>query len=97
MNIQKIASICAILAVLGGFYSWCETHYALAAEVEELKERLEFKIVEDKLDSVDSKLIKFALIEASHGELTVDQKEYKAILENHKTRLKAQYEALVSK
>ena len=69
----------------------------MAAEVDELKERLEFKIVEDKLDSVDSKLIKFALIEASYGELTAHQKEYKATLENHKTRLEAQYEALVSK
>ncbi len=92
--LSKIATILGMLAILGGFFTWTETHYALADEVNQIRQRLEFKIVEDKLDSVESRLFKLRSLPPS--ELYPTVKEDTMRLDMQQKRLQAQYEALLS-
>jgi len=94
--LNKIGASLAILTVLSSLFLWSENHYALAAEVAELQERLEFKIVEDKLYSIEQRLYPL-LVAEKKGKLDVLMFEQLELLKNQKVRIQAQYNALLSK
>ena len=94
---SKISSILGILVILFGSFFWAEDHYALAADVNELKDRLEFKIVEDKLDSIEGRIFKLEMLENTRGMLSEIESEQFIYLVNQQKRIQAQYNALLNK
>lgn len=52
----SIIGICAILGLFWSSYQYLNTNFAKAAEVQQLEQRLDAKIIEDRLKAVQERL-----------------------------------------
>jgi len=96
--VTKLASCCAILAMVAGFGLWVEDHYANASDLSAVKEsivalekRINFQLIEDKLDSVEEKIHKFEVKQDASGLTTLEAERFDK-LESQRDRLQKQYD-----
>lgn len=96
MKIQTIASVVAIIMALSSSYVYIDNRYALAADLAQVSDRLEFKIVEDKLNSVQQRIW---MLQDRYEERPTPKtvEEELRELQRHKEKLDLSYRALIER
>jgi hypothetical protein len=94
--ISGIVGVIAILSALFGVYSYMDTKYALAAELNEIKKRLDYKITTDQLNSTQERI--WRLEDRAQGKRmdSITNEEYRK-LQSQKEQLNQQIKVLEKK